>query len=67
MKRLDDHGHPFAHQHLFYPKAGHSIFPPFYPTTSRNGPFDLGGNPTDDAFAQADSWEKILQFLKDDT
>lgn len=42
--------------------------PPFYPTTNRNnGPFDLGGNPTDDAFAQADSWEKILQFLKDDT
>ena len=62
MDRLRIHGHPFPDRHLDYPKAGHSLFPPYYPTTSRSGPFTLGGNPADDALAQADSWPRYWSF-----
>jgi hypothetical protein len=54
--------HPVVHLH--YPRAGHAIVPPFYSTTHRVSYYDLGGTPSDDAAAQADSWPKILEFLK---
>jgi dienelactone hydrolase len=64
VNRLEKFRHPFTFSHLHYPKAGHAIVQPYYPTTDRSEAFALGGNPEDDAAAQADSWRKIIQFLK---
>jgi len=64
MERLKRFNYPYPSIHLHYPKAGHAIVPPFYPTTNRSGPVVLGGSPAYDAAAQADSWVKILEFLK---
>jgi dienelactone hydrolase len=73
MACLDRHGFPHPHRHLSYAGAGHAIgLPhahglPYVPTYGRapaTGPvFAFGGNPRDDAFANADSWRQVLQFL----
>ena len=62
MERLRRHGHPYADQHLSYDGAGHWIPCEYLPTAgSRHGM--IGGAPEGTAWAQADSWPKILHFL----
>src|SRR5579862_6718114 len=69
LDRLQREGHPYADVHLKYPNAGHSIRPPYIPTTvtSMLHPVDgalyaLGGTPEGNARAIADSWRKMLSF-----
>jgi dienelactone hydrolase len=70
--RLAKQRFPFPVEHLNYPGAGHLIFlPPYGPTTirSRRHPvlrrtFHYGGTTAGDAFARADSWPKVLAFLR---
>jgi hypothetical protein len=64
------HRHPVAH--LRYDGAGHSIQFPFVPTTRIVKPHavarvDLtaGGTPQANAYANADSWPKVVSFLHD--
>jgi dienelactone hydrolase len=65
--RLAAHGRPY--EHVVYPGAGHLIAaPPYAPTTLRFTPgpgmtFDHGGDPADTAFARADAWRRIREFL----
>jgi dienelactone hydrolase len=70
MERLAEHRHPYPDQHWSYDGAGHSIGPPYAPTTITSSlhpvthrMFALGGNPKDAAFARADAWSRVLQFL----
>ncbi len=70
MKRLSKYKHPFPFYHLSYEGAGHIIDIPYYPTTRLHGmhpiaktDYAYGGNAKDNAFASADSWPKVLQFL----
>lgn len=51
---------------LIYSGAGHAIGGTGYgPTTQHNeGLFKMGGNPSDDARAQADAWPKTIAFLQ---
>jgi len=70
LRRLREHGHPHAVEHLAYDSAGHLIHPPFAPTTRRyqkhgvlGTEFDYGGGPAANAHACADSWPKVLDFL----
>jgi dienelactone hydrolase len=71
MERLNRYQfkHPF--EHLSYPGAGHSIASPYIPLPPSHGihPVDgrdytYGGNPKDQAYAIADSWQRVLDFLK---
>ncbi|HMA35117.1 MAG TPA: acyl-CoA thioester hydrolase/BAAT C-terminal domain-containing protein [Chloroflexia bacterium] len=70
MERLKTSHHPYPDQHLSYPGAGHRIQFPYLPTTSPqfrhpigNELMSLGGNAKDRAFAEADSWARVLRFL----
>jgi dienelactone hydrolase len=69
MKRLTEHHHPFPDQHLHYRGAGHFVsFPygyPFLPPfVKRVRGLTVGGTVEDTAASVADSWPKILAFLK---
>jgi dienelactone hydrolase len=71
IKRLVRHGHRFSYRHLSYPGAGHIIGQPGLPATVRasvhplsGGLMAYGGNPRDNAAAAADSWPKVLDFLR---
>lgn len=72
VRRLAAHRFPFPVEHLSYPDAGHLIFfPPYGPTTIRylrhpvlKQVFNYGGTTAGDAFARADSWPKVLKFLR---
>jgi dienelactone hydrolase len=71
VERLAAHHHPYPYQHLSYPGAGHLIGAPYLPTSvlASQHPlsdmvFAYGGNAKDSAFAQADSWPKVLAFLR---
>lgn len=63
LKRAD---YPYPYEVLLYPAAGHSLVGTGWrPTTTDNTDlFQDGGNPEADAHAQADSWIRILAFLK---
>ncbi|MDQ6689704.1 MAG: acyl-CoA thioesterase/BAAT N-terminal domain-containing protein [Gemmatimonadota bacterium] len=53
---------------LLYPGAGHLIGKSYLPAGStllNRGRIDTGGTPTDNAWAQADSWPKVIRFLSD--
>ena len=64
--RLEANDRPFPHEHLRYEGAGHMIAPPGYePAASWTNRFELGGSPEADGFANADSWPKVLGFLKE--
>jgi dienelactone hydrolase len=70
MERLDQNSHSFPNEHLSYHGAGHGIGVPYRPTTISQvylpyfGEYiALGGNAADNAFAYADSWPKVLDFL----
>ncbi len=70
MERLKRHGFRHPYRHLRYPGAGHAIVAPYVSTMLNtlkhpvdNGSYALGGNPQDQAFANADSWTQVLKFL----
>jgi dienelactone hydrolase len=62
----------FGLEHLSYPDAGHMVLNlPYLPTTIRHTrhrirgvDVDYGGTSAGDAFARADSWPKVLGFLR---
>lgn len=71
MARLTEYHHAFPDQRLDYPASGHMIRTPWQ-STELNRIYlpggmieDLGGIPPENAMAAADSWPKILQFLKE--
>ena len=70
IKRLEKHRFEKPYVHLRYPDAGHSIQPPYIPTTTTtmrdpvNGAiYALGGQPEANYRAGVDSWNKKLDFL----
>lgn len=74
MERMENFGHPYAHEHLCYPGAGHALshppMSPYLPTTGNQlrHPVDgvlygFGGNPEADAACRADYWTRVLEFL----
>lgn len=72
IDRLAQHNHPYPYEHLSYEGVGHFIGAPYFPTTLTQGKHPLtrelmafGGNAKDNAFAQADSWTRVLDFLKE--
>jgi len=66
IERLREHKHPFPRQHLAYDGAGHAIRKSFLPAagTIATRQLMLGGSEEANAKAQADSWPKVLQFLR---
>ena len=63
--------HTRAVTHLRYPGAGHMIGPVGLPATAntilhplRGRAMALGGTPAGNAAAAADSWPRVLQFLR---
>ncbi|MBB5955266.1 dienelactone hydrolase [Saccharothrix tamanrassetensis] len=70
-RRLTAHDHPFRHEHVVYPEAGHLIAgPPHRPTTDLVVPgpgvrFAMGGTPAATAAARADAWRRVVEFLSD--
>ena len=68
MDRLKRRGHPFADRHLSYESAGHLIGKAYLPTGSTlvaGGRLETGGTPEANARAQADSWPRVLEFLRE--
>jgi dienelactone hydrolase len=72
MGRLVAHGFPHRHEHLRYPGDGHLITAPYLPTTVNfqrhpvvGHTFTYGGAPREQARANADSWPRVLAFLRD--
>ncbi len=73
-QRLRERGFDFAAEHLSYDDAGHSIGAGIFPTTVnqsfhpiRKAFIDLGGTPEGLARARAESWPKVLAFLRQHT
>jgi pimeloyl-ACP methyl ester carboxylesterase len=66
MERLRRNGHPYPDEHLSYGNAGHWIPCTYLPTAGerRTMKRTIGGTPEGTALAQADSWPKILHFLR---
>ncbi|MBN1317527.1 MAG: acyl-CoA thioesterase/BAAT N-terminal domain-containing protein [Anaerolineales bacterium] len=72
MNRLGEHGFSHPYEHLSYAGAGHSILKPYIPLrpSAIIHPVDhhlyaLGGRPQPQAYANEDSWYKVLAFLKE--
>jgi dienelactone hydrolase len=66
IERLKAHDRPFPREHLRYEGAGHMIAPPGYePASSWASRFELGGGREADEFANADSWPRVIGFLKE--
>ncbi len=71
IQRLEEHNYQYHFKHLSYAHAGHSISFPYVPTTTEHWRHpatgmvvNFGGNPRGVAFANADSWPRVLQFLQ---
>jgi len=72
IERLKTHNHPRHYELLAYENGGHMLVPyPYYPTTLRQfylptvGVWEgLGGTPVGAALAAADSWPKVIDFLR---
>ncbi|MGH9939034.1 MAG: acyl-CoA thioester hydrolase/BAAT C-terminal domain-containing protein [Blastocatellia bacterium] len=66
MARLKERKHKHKFESLSYEGAGHAIGYRHWPTTHTIGigSMALGGAPAANAKAQADSWPKVLRFLK---
>lgn len=71
MARLEQYCFSHPCFHLCYPGAGHMILAPYLPLNPSHGlhPVDgkdyaYGGNPKDQAFATADSWTHVIEFLQ---
>jgi fermentation-respiration switch protein FrsA (DUF1100 family) len=72
MERLARFNHPHRRLHLRYEGAGHLIMFPYLPPAvgaSRRPtgglPLAIGGSPKAHAFADADSWPRVLSFLNE--
>ncbi|WP_176946700.1 acyl-CoA thioester hydrolase/BAAT C-terminal domain-containing protein [Lentzea fradiae] len=71
LRRLKDHDHPFPHEHVVYPEAGHLIAgPPHRPVTDVTYPgpgvtFSGGGVPRATAHARVDAWKRTVEFLRE--
>jgi dienelactone hydrolase len=64
MVRLREHRHASTYRHLSYENAGHSFGLPNQPRTNdATGTFKMGGTPSGNAAAAADSWKATLEFL----
>lgn len=66
IERLDEHDHPWAYEHLAYPRAGHAIRTP-YRFDERDDPsreHRLGGTNGANAYAAADAWPGVLEHLR---
>lgn len=70
--KLVEVSHPYPVKWLDYENGGHSILFPYLPTTQLvyahpvSGKISTsGGNPTDNARADAESWAGVKQFLDD--
>jgi dienelactone hydrolase len=66
LERLARTGHQGKRVHLKYPEAGHVINLPYMPTAQRLVPwrFAYGGTPAGYARADADSWTRLMEFLR---
>ncbi len=71
-QRLRERGHPHRVEHVAYEDAGHLIGHPHLPATIhslvhplRGDAIALGGTAPGNAFAQSDSWERVLRFLEE--
>lgn len=71
MRRLSEHHFAHEFRHLSYDHAGHYFRFPYLPTTVKSVfhpvvrlPIALGGTPAGDAAAAADSWPKVVEFLR---
>jgi len=72
VRRARQFNFNFPLEHLTYPDAGHMLLNlPYLPTTIRHArhpvrgvAVDYGGTSAGDAFARADSWPKIVEFLR---
>jgi dienelactone hydrolase len=73
MARLAEHGRPHRRVHLAYDDAGHMIHrPPYWPTTAApyrhvvsGRSIAVGGTPAGTAHARADSWPRVVAFLRE--
>jgi dienelactone hydrolase len=71
MERLVRHHRPHKRQHLSYPDAGHTIGIPYRPTTvtehltPSGALLQFGGTAAGNAHAEADSWPRVLDFLRE--
>lgn len=72
MARLEQARHPYPCAHLAYAGAGHRISVPNVPTRVNRGLhpvrrriYAYGGEPAASAAARADSWPRVLAFLKE--
>lgn len=71
MTRLSEHNHPYRYEHIHFPNAGHSFSPPGYPTSQSimapfgSGKLLLGGTPKDNAEAQFDAWQRMIDFFSE--
>lgn len=70
-ERARANGFDFSVEHLSYDGAGHSIGAGYGPTTVNQGyhpirkaTIDLGGTPAGLAKARADSWPRVLDFVR---
>ncbi|GJM42334.1 MAG: acyl-CoA thioesterase [Ardenticatenaceae bacterium] len=72
MYRLAENDHPYPYAHLAYDNAGHWIGVPHWPTTGRDSithpvtgaKIWFGGTAEADAYASADAWTHLLDFLE---
>ena len=65
IERLKAHEHPFPYEHLRYEGAGHPTGLPYSgPVNTRAGLMPLGGSLERNGFLHADSWPRVLGFLK---
>ena len=74
VQRARDRGFDFAVEHLIFEGAGHSIGAGYAPTTVnrafhpvRKAIIDLGGTPAGLAKARAESWPRVLDFVRTHT
>jgi dienelactone hydrolase len=73
VDRLKQKQFRHAVEHVHYPGAGHMLRYPFLPTTARastnkhlrGARFSFGGNAAADAEAQANSWRRTIEFLRE--
>jgi dienelactone hydrolase len=66
IARLKANTHPYEFSHLPYAGAGHFSGPPAFSAHEAlgSGPFNLGGSPAGNAAGRADSWPRVLEFLR---
>ncbi len=65
IERLEAHDHPSSYEHLRYEGAGHMILMPnSEPEAHQMDRFEVGGSKEANEFANEDSWQKVLGFLR---